>query len=51
MFIILELEKEMKEIQDQVNDIHLKKFNAKPEESTCQGCDYKNVCSFKSEIK
>jgi len=40
-----------KEIQDQVNDIHLKKFNAKPQESICQGCDYKNVCSFKSEIK
>lgn len=37
-----------KEIQNQVSDIHLKKFNAKPEESTCQGCDYKNVCSFKS---
>ena len=39
-----------KEIKNQVNDIHLKKFDAKPDESNCQGCDYKNICSFKSEI-
>jgi DNA helicase-2/ATP-dependent DNA helicase PcrA len=40
-----------RDIGKQVDNILSKKFGAKPDESICQGCDYKNVCSFKSEIK
>jgi len=38
-----------KEIGKQVENILAKRFKAKPRESLCQGCDYKNICSFKSE--
>jgi DNA helicase II / ATP-dependent DNA helicase PcrA len=38
-----------KEIGNQVDSILAKKFNAKPKKSHCDGCDYRNVCSFKPE--
>jgi CRISPR/Cas system-associated exonuclease Cas4 (RecB family) len=36
------------EIGKQVDSILGKKFAAKPEKSHCQGCDYRNICPFKS---
>jgi DNA helicase II / ATP-dependent DNA helicase PcrA len=40
-----------KDIGNQVENILAKKFDATPTESHCQGCDYRNVCSFKSDGK
>jgi DNA helicase-2/ATP-dependent DNA helicase PcrA len=38
-----------KDIGKQVDNILAKRFKATPTKSHCQGCDYRNVCSFKSD--
>ena len=40
-----------KEIGKQVDSILAKKFKATPRKSHCQGCDYRDICSFKSETR
>jgi len=37
------------EIGKQVGNILAKRFRARPRKSHCQGCDYKKICSYKSE--
>jgi len=37
------------EIGKQVGNILGKRFKARPTKSHCQGCDYRKICSFKSE--